>query len=180
VDIWQTATGQHLQALRLAAVEEPMYLAYSPDGHTLATGVNGTVALWDVSSGRSVTSLPNLGRWTFGLTFDPSGRFLVIGALGDVFLWDTATGTMSTLVLDRRVGVLQVAVSPDGRTLAALTSDHRVELWHLPTGREMFTLLHAPCPLAWLQFNTADTLSVGTAPDEQGASGVYVFAGRSD
>src|SRR5262249_33188176 len=74
-------------------VPDPMTLAFSPDGLTLAAPVADTLRLWDVTTGKeigkSALPLPTTGR----LAFAPDGRVLAVeNADHTISLWETATG----------------------------------------------------------------------------------------
>jgi len=105
--------------------------AYSPDGQILATGNKyGTIQLWNAGSWTKITSLE--GGHTDGisfLVFSPDGQILISGSAADdtACLWDVKTGNkLSTLE-----GVLSVAFSPDGRTLAVGTNEY-LSLYQIP------------------------------------------------
>ena len=56
--------------------------------------------------------------------------------------------------MGHRGPVRDLAISPDGKTLATLGADQTIRLWHLPTGRELFILAQDKVP-HWLTFASA-------------------------
>ena len=74
-----------------------------------------------------------------------------------------------------RGNVSHVAISPDGQTLATIATDNAVRLWHIPTGRELFTLFQHILHPAWLQFASPRTLLVGSSLEDGTPTGVFVF-----
>ena len=134
-------------------------VAFSRDGHTLASGSNpangggdGTVQLWDVTD----TAHPRpLGRPltagnapVFSVAFSPDGHTLAGGSYsangggGTVQLWDVADPAHPRPLGQPQTGggdgiVYSVAFSPDGHTLAGGTSPANggsggtVQLWNV-------------------------------------------------
>ncbi|MCM2391149.1 WD40 repeat domain-containing serine/threonine protein kinase [Streptomyces albipurpureus] len=75
-----------------AALAHPfqvMALAFSPDGELLVTGSNDEKArLWEVSTGRIVATLKDVGDLTQAVSFAPDGMTFVTGGGGRVRTWD--------------------------------------------------------------------------------------------
>ncbi|HEY1860061.1 MAG TPA: WD40 repeat domain-containing protein [Gemmataceae bacterium] len=108
-------------------------VAWASDGKTLATLsiVNGEVKLWDVAERKERATLrSDLGN-SYGLAFTPDGKTLVVGhynnvdakvgPTGSIALWDVGTGKRAGLIQDTPPrGVPRLAISPDGKTLAAV------------------------------------------------------------
>jgi WD40 repeat protein len=108
-------------------------LDVSPDGTLLVSGGNDNqVRLWNVSDGSLVRELVGHQRNVYCVAFHPTGQFVLSGDLTGVLKqWDAASGKevrafdakpLHTYEGGQRVdfgGVRAIAVSPDGKWLAA-------------------------------------------------------------
>jgi WD40 repeat protein len=145
ITLWDVASGK--DALILKGHHGPVYcLEFSPDGKTIAGGLNKTVTLWDVATGRERATFVGHQGSVYGVTFSPDGRTLAsCGSSRSIKLWDIPEiKEKSTLVevvgghpLDN---VKCVAFSPDGKTLASGNNDTEVELWDVASGEKRFTM----------------------------------------
>ncbi|MGH3623192.1 MAG: hypothetical protein ACRDQ5_15575 [Sciscionella sp.] len=148
-------------------------VAFSPDGHTLATGSNnGTIELWKVTEathptllGRIMLNNSNVGD----LAFSPDGHTLAIPSGGTTFLRQVKDRVPATPLGTLRTGdnstVRSVVFSPDGRTLATGSSDGFLRLWDVakpdsPISRE---LVERNDTVKFLTFSpNGQTLAIGT------------------
>jgi WD40 repeat protein len=136
VELWDVASGQLRQSLdgHTAAVSA---LAYSADGHLLASGSQDwTVKLWDPAAAKERATLIGHRHVVASLAFSPDGRTLASGGHDRVVrLWHVATG-QELLALSTTCAVKSIAFSPDGRTLAGAgedpTSSEAAFLWRAP------------------------------------------------
>ena len=122
-------------------------VAFSPDGHTLASGDSvGTIQLWDLAQpahprplGQPLTSAPGAGQVgspdsVNSVAFSPDGHTLASGdSEGTIQLWDVTDPAHpqplgSSLTGTNTTSVDSVAFSPDGHTLAS-DSDGTIQLW---------------------------------------------------
>jgi WD40 repeat protein len=111
---------------------------FTPDGMRLVTaGTDGTVKVWDASSGRELLSLKgSVTLHDSSVAVSPDGqRLAVVGSEG-IKVWDAGTGAE---VLSLKGPFSGVAFSPDGRRLAA-GGGGIVTVWEAAGGTVIRTL----------------------------------------
>jgi serine/threonine protein kinase len=119
-------------------------LAFSSAG-LLAAGDTDrkTVRFWDPSTGTALYSVsPPPGETASSLAFSPDGTQLAgtFDSTNIVRVWSAATGQLLRLLectpgLHNERSRQQVAIGPDNRTLAAVTSAGVIHLWDLSTDK---------------------------------------------
>jgi WD40 repeat protein len=145
----------HLIACRFAEpFSQPTSLAVTSDGDTMAIGhEDGTIQIWQVSTGHTLLAIQAHSSFIFGLTFSPDDRTLVSSSLdSSVKFWDVSTGECQRIwAFDQPWGL---ACSPDGKILAGgLTDkDRSIYLWDWQTGRCLNTLVGHLGPATALAF----------------------------
>lgn len=143
-------TARSRLGLRLAktiAAPEPIgQVLFSPDGKTLAIAYEGmdntpaAIQLWDVASGTKRVSITAMQSTI--MAWSPDSQTIATGGT-TIQLWNATTGKMTRQFKDQATDAYgSVAISPDGKTLAAADSNG-VQLWNLPTG-VMAKEIHVP------------------------------------
>lgn len=124
--------------VRVGAQDGELAAALSPDGKELATGTEvGTVDVWDVEgrTWRAHVPVPTAGT-VWKLIYAPDGATAFTATNdGIIRLWDTRSWR-DPVALDAGEGpALSLAISPDGRRLAAGYQSGAIVLWDVATRR---------------------------------------------
>lgn len=115
---WTLETRRHRGAM--------YHVAISPDGKTLATGgLDGTIRLWDVESGKFIKCLLGHNSYVYRLAWSPDGNTLASAGAhdGSCGLWDVKTGVLRRAIRSPHGVVTYVAWSPNGRQIAFSTGN---------------------------------------------------------
>ncbi len=135
--LWDIATRKVTATLSDPGSDGVYYVAYGPDGTTLAVAdTDGSTYLWDIATKKVTATLSDPGRkGVDGVAYGPGGTTLAAAdADGSTYLWDIATKTITATLTDpRSQGVDSVAYAPGGTTLAAADTDGSTYLWDIAT-----------------------------------------------
>jgi WD40 repeat protein len=119
-------------------------VAFTPDGHTLATvSDDDTARLWDVTNPRQPQLLSTLSGHTgfiYGMAISADGRMLATGSRDKTAkLWDISDHRQPRLlstITGHTDTISGVGFSPDGRILATGSHDLTTKLWDITDPRE--------------------------------------------
>lgn len=151
VRVWDVASGREIA--RKDCSGYMTVASFSSDGRTVAFSCDGGINVWDIEAGRvSRIASMHMGA-VLCQVFQPGGNVLATGGTdGMVRLWDVRTGRPlemtepgstvaasgaprdDSLALDESGGFAEaLAVSPDGRSIAAGGVDGWLQIWDTRT-----------------------------------------------
>jgi WD40 repeat protein len=151
VQVWDTDSGKGTKTFSNKVKINPIGngLAFGPDGRALAVVSGETIRLWDGQSGKEL--MPSFQPHSTNLncvTFSKDGNRVVAGAgqadgvffsSPTILVWEVKT-RKRVLGLHHPGGVLAVAVSPEGKTIASAGGDFTLKLWDVEAKKEKWTV----------------------------------------
>jgi WD40 repeat protein len=158
LSLWDVGSGKLIREFKAdygaSEIPDVSSIALTPDGKSIVAGYryNGqveidgvlqdatsgdlnTIKIWDIDSGREISSFNKGNGWVEALSITPDGRFLLSGdwQQDSVRVWDLKTGKQSNAFYGRTSAI---DVSAGGR-YALLGGSMRFRLIEIPTGKEI-------------------------------------------
>jgi WD40 repeat protein len=200
LELFDVGTGKRLHTFILLPnpaqpkqkgnVRSARTLLFSPDGQTMAWGIDGkTITIWDIATGKRTSSVPlPSGATNDNVAFTPDGRCLAFEMDdGTVLLYEWAAagprwafgqpmpkGISRPAVVTRVLPAVaqnqlhagcRIAVSPDGKSLAMAASDRVVRVWDIATGRELVAFKGHTASLNAVAFSPDSKLVASASAD---------------
>jgi WD40 repeat protein len=147
-------------------------LSLTRDGNTLlASGADGVIRIWDVSSGKLKRTLTGHTNAIYEAELSPDEKLIASSSRDTtVRIWDYASGRELHRYTAFKCSVKAVAFSPEGNLLAAAGNDGVIKVLDVGSGRELLSLVHTDS-------GDVDTSVYSLA---FGRDGRTIFAGNGD
>jgi WD40 repeat protein len=114
-----------------------LFGSFSPEGQEFLIYSEGRVSLWEVETGRLITSLRCNGGF-FQSSFSSDGKKVLTSCNGEktARLWDARSGK-AIVTFSNESNVAVSAFSPDKKTVVTTTLSGHVSVWDAVSGRLM-------------------------------------------
>jgi WD40 repeat protein/serine/threonine protein kinase len=136
VRVWDAASGDEL--FRLDHGSRLWDLAFLPDNRSLVTTAEDqSLRIWDFTRGVQIAELPRRRHNFSCLAVSRDGQFLAAGGEaphGSIEIWDLNSRELIATAAGHTNGILKVAFSPDGKSLASLSVDRSIRIWDSTSG----------------------------------------------
>jgi WD40 repeat protein len=150
IKIWDLRSGELRRTLQ-GHSDWVSSVTISPDGRTLASGSEDkTIKIWDISSGKLRRTVTVDGYPIASVIISSDGKTLVSYG-SDIKIWDLGSGKLHRTFTPpeeaprKFTKFSSVAISPDGKTLAAGTVEEKlrgkvIKIWDISSGKLHRTL----------------------------------------
>jgi RNA polymerase sigma factor (sigma-70 family) len=190
--LWEARTGRLLRTISTAPVGAYRF-ALSPDGKRVAVAgflprepngpIQASVRVLDVSSGKEARTFPREDRDVYDccLRFTPDGQLLLFLGNGVLRVEEVATGVELLRQQFPRDIMPEMAVSPDGSTVAVVPGPNarKLYVWNWQAGAEPRPLPVGNFVPRWVAFS-ADGKLLASTSDREGTVRLWdVASGRA-
>lgn len=142
VYVWDAITGK-LQTSLKENVTSSLKVNISPDSQQIL-GWDGPMYIWDRPSGKLTSKHYDNPDVIFDFAITPSGKLLTGHLKGAMILHNLDSGTQQALSPDHPFGVQSVAISPNGRLIAAGGTLGSITIWDAETLQQIVVLKGEP------------------------------------
>lgn len=158
IRMWDAETGEQLWKVTGLLGTGGIGAGFSPGGDLVGT-VSGPAIIWDVSSGRKVTTLDSTGK-PLSVGFSPDGDVALSRFDdGSARIWDPMTGDVLVEMAGHDGTVNSAGFSPDGRWLVTAGDDGSIRVWN-PVNGQPIAIYEGESGAGQYAFFTADAASV--------------------
>jgi eukaryotic-like serine/threonine-protein kinase len=138
ITVWETKT-RAVKSLARGSAYDVKTMDFRPDGALLASAGRNELRIWDTASGTCLLRVP-AGSYQLAVAFSPDGRRLAVGKMtgfgfaGGVDVYDLEEGRGLRTLRGLQQRIEKIAISADGRRVAALSNDWELGVFDKASG----------------------------------------------
>jgi WD40 repeat protein len=166
-----------LGSARLRHLNYIASLTFSPDNRTLVSVGHDAIRAWDVTTARALPLFGREGDSPFCAVYLPDGNALAAGYHDEIVLWDLNRRPLRRFKDAVGRGASLLAVSPDGKTLAAAVNFNGppvIRLWSVSSGEQLAELAGTSWDVSGLSFSPDNRYLVACSSPHWGGDGNQV------
>jgi WD40 repeat protein len=138
--IWEIPSGTLIRAINTDYFEgdtdpgDPDPVMFSPDGKILAIAGTKNITLWQVSSGKKISTINRYHQgWGSCLAFSPNGQTLAFTENTELYiikLWDIKTRSEICILQQTLNSITSLDFSGNGQVLVSSYGNGTIKVWH--------------------------------------------------
>jgi WD40 repeat protein len=146
----------------IIALDGKMSMSYSKDG---------TMMAWDIASGKMVKPLATSTTGIGSTILTPDGRLAISESGSQLLVWDVWGGDGEFLKEIYKLeghsdNILDMAITPDGRSIITASKDTTLKVWDVMQGRELQNLVGHNGRVSKVAINPAGDLAASASQDQ--------------
>ena len=115
-------------------------VALSPDGRTIASASSdGTIRLWNVTTGQAIKELPIKRMPVFAVSFSPNGQCIAYSYAVDkdssIYVWNIEKECHQCVLTGHRSIVRSISFTHDGHSAITSSDDGTIRVWDILRGK---------------------------------------------
>ncbi|KAK5994621.1 Vegetative incompatibility protein HET-E-1 [Cladobotryum mycophilum] len=116
-------------------------IAFSVDNKLVSGSSDGTVRIWDATTGSCIRTINGHSNWVTSVAFSANGQRIASGSRDETIkIWDAAHGTCFQILQGHSGLITEVIFSPENKRLASASGDDTIRIWDIARGICLQTL----------------------------------------
>ena len=167
IPVFTYSQSNNLPLLTVTSGSSFTSVMFSSDGKQIVSGsYDGSVQVWDASTGKELKKLKGHTSWVFSVAFSTDDTWIVSGSDDNsVMVWDTSTGVNMKKLKGHTACVTSVAFSRDSKQIVSGSMDHSVRVWDALAGVELMNL-HGHCEGVWSVAFSSDGMWIASGSED--------------